>query len=78
MNIMKYKGYLARIEYSADDGCLIGRVIGMRDIIGFHGDSVEAIEKEFHESIDFYIDVQGGWNKAATDQSRTIKGGPSP
>lgn len=54
-NIMHYKGYPARVEYSAEDGCLIGRVLGIRDIIGFHGDSVAEAEKDFREAIDFYL-----------------------
>ncbi len=54
-NIMHYKGYPARLEYSSEDGCLVGRVLGIRDIIGFHGDSVAEAEKDFHEAIDFYL-----------------------
>ncbi len=56
MNIMQYKGYSARIEFSVEDGCLVGHVVGIRNIISFHADSVEAIEKEFHGMIDFYLD----------------------
>lgn len=54
-NIMQYKGYTARIEYSAEDGCLIGEVIGIKHIIGFHGNSVEDMEREFKISIDTYL-----------------------
>lgn len=56
MNIMKYKGYSARIEYSAEDECLVGRVLGIRSIIGFHGESVEEVEREFRGMIDFYLE----------------------
>ncbi len=55
-NIMHYKGYPARVEYSAEDGCLVGRVLGIRDIIGFHGDSVVEAENDFREAIDFYLE----------------------
>lgn len=55
-NIMHYKGYPARVEYSAEDGCLVGRVLGIRDIIGFHGDSVAEAEKDFREAVDFYLE----------------------
>lgn len=57
MNAMNYKGYAARIEYSDEDGCLIGRVAGIRDIITFHGDSVEEIRKAFEDSVDFYLET---------------------
>ena len=53
---MKYKGYRARVEYSDEDGCLVGRVIGIRAMISFHGDTVEEVRREFEESIDFYLE----------------------
>jgi predicted HicB family RNase H-like nuclease len=57
MNAMMYKGYAARIEYSDEDECLIGRILGIRDIVSFHGDSVGAIRKAFEESVDFYLET---------------------
>ena len=57
MNTMTYKGYAARIEYSEEDGCLVGRIAGIRDIVCFHGDSVEEIRCAFEESVDFYLDT---------------------
>lgn len=54
-NIMHYKGYPALVEYSSEDGCLVGRVLGIRDIIGFHGESVAEAEKDFREAVDFYL-----------------------
>jgi len=37
MNAMKYKGYAARIEYDAHDRIFVGHLVGIRDIVGFHG-----------------------------------------
>lgn len=37
---MTPKGYAARIEYSDEDGCFVGRVAGIKPIITFHGESV--------------------------------------
>ncbi|AMD93819.1 type II toxin-antitoxin system HicB family antitoxin [Desulfomicrobium orale] len=56
MNVMMYKNYTAAIEYSEEDGCLIGRLQGIRDIVSFHGDSVEAIRAAFEEAVDFYLE----------------------
>lgn len=56
MNFMKYKGYTARIEYSEHDHVFFGRVLGIKPIIGFHADNVHALENEFHNMIDFYLD----------------------
>ena len=57
MKPMTYKGYSARIEYSDEDECFVGRVAGIRDIITFHGESVEEIRRAFKESINFYLET---------------------
>ena len=53
---MNYKGYTALIRFSAEDGCLVGQLIGINDIVGFHGTSVEEIRKAFEEAVDFYLE----------------------
>lgn len=53
---MTHKGYTAQIEYSPDDGCLVGRIAGIRDIISFHADSVQEIRQMFIESVDEYLE----------------------
>jgi predicted HicB family RNase H-like nuclease len=53
---MTYKGYSAHIEYSDEDGCFVGRIAGIRDIITFHGESVQDIKHAFEEAVDFYLE----------------------
>lgn len=55
MTPMKYQGYAARIEYSDDDGLFIGHVAGIRDVIGFHGESVSELREAFEEAVDDYL-----------------------
>ena len=55
MNAMKYKGYAARIEFDALDRIFVGHLAGIRDIVGFHGSSVEELETAFHEAVDGYL-----------------------
>jgi predicted HicB family RNase H-like nuclease len=55
MNEMIYKDYATKIEYSAEDGCLVGHILGIQDIVGFHGDSVPEIRKAFEEAVDDYL-----------------------
>ena len=57
MKPMTYKGYSARIEYSDEDECFDGRVAGIRDIISFHGASVNQVRKAFKEAMDFYLET---------------------
>jgi len=56
MNTMTYKGYIASMEYDAVDKIIVGRIIGIRDTVSFHGESVAEFEEMFHESVDGYID----------------------
>ncbi|AKN26816.1 HicB family protein [Stutzerimonas stutzeri] len=64
MNPMTYKGYAARIEYSDEDGLFIGHIAGIRDIVGFHGESVAALRQAFKEAVDDYLDTCEKINKA--------------
>lgn len=55
-SLMEYKGYHAKIEYSADDHAFIGTVCWINDSISFDGASVEEITQAFHEAVDDYLD----------------------
>ncbi len=57
MNTMTYKGYAARIEYSDEDGCFIGHIAAIKDIVGFHGDSVVVLREAFEEAVDDYLET---------------------
>ena len=51
-----YKGYQADVRYSAEDGCLVGRVIGTKDVILFDALAVDEIEASFHSAVDEYLE----------------------
>ena len=55
MSTMNYKGYAARIEYSDEDGCFIGHIAGIKDVIGFHAESVNELRAAFEEAVDDYL-----------------------
>jgi len=55
MNTMTYKGFAARVEYSEEDGCFVGHIVGIRDVIGFHGESVAELRAAFGEAVDDYL-----------------------
>ncbi len=57
MKPMSYQGYSARIEYSEEDGCFVGHIAGIQDIVGFHGDSVSELRTAFEEAIDDYLET---------------------
>lgn len=55
MNTMTYNGYSARIEFDAEDRLFVGHIAGIHDIVGFHGESVDELERAFHEAVDDYL-----------------------
>lgn len=57
MNTMNYKDYSARIEYDPADKIFVGHIVGIRDIVGFHGSSVEELEVAFEEAVEHYLVV---------------------
>lgn len=57
MNSMKYKDYIARIEFDDVDRIFMGHLVGIDTIVGFHGVTVDELEKTFKESVDNYIEI---------------------
>ena len=57
MNKMSYRNYAAIVEYDAIDRIFVGHILGIRDIVGFHGSTVEELETAFHDAVDHYLEV---------------------
>ena len=55
MSTMTFKGYAARIEYSDDDACFVGHIAGIKDVIGFHAETVKELRTAFEEAVDDYL-----------------------
>ncbi len=57
MKTMTYHDYQARIEYSDEDACFVCHIAGIRDIVGFHGESVAELKAAFHKAVDDYLET---------------------
>ena len=57
MKAMIYKGYAARIDFDAEDEVFTGRIAGIRDVIGFHAETVADLKAAFHEAVDDYVET---------------------
>lgn len=53
--MMKYKGYSAIPQYSAEDKCFHGTLLGISDCVMFEGRTVDELETAFQESVDEYL-----------------------
>ncbi len=54
---LSYKGYAARIEFSSEDECFVGHIAGIKDIVGFHGETVAELKAAFEEAVNDYLDT---------------------
>lgn len=56
MDYLEYKGYKGTVEYSKEDNCLFGKVIGMsQDVILYEGQTLDELRSDFEAGIDDYI-----------------------
>jgi len=56
MGLLKYKGYTGSVDYSEEDNCLYGKVLGMsKDTITYEGQDVNELRQDFEGAIDDYI-----------------------
>ena len=57
MNMLTYKGYMARVEFDAEDRIFFGRIAGIHDIVTFHGQTVDELVAAFEEAVDDYLET---------------------
>ena len=54
--MMKYKGYIGKVEYDDENRVFTGNVINVKTVITFHGETVDELESEFKASVDDYLE----------------------
>ena len=55
-NLLSYKNYNGTVEYSKEDGCLFGKVVGIKSLLSYEGESVRELEEDFRNVIDEYLE----------------------
>lgn len=55
-NLLSYKNYNGTVEYSKEDNCLFGKVIGLKSLLSYEGESLSELEQDFQNVIDEYLD----------------------
>ena len=55
-SFLHYKGYAGSIEFSEEDMVFHGKVVGIKSLISFEGDSVATITEDFHDAVDEYLE----------------------
>ncbi len=54
-NTMQYKNYVGSVEFSEEDGCFFGRVLGIRALISYEGTTAKALVEDFHGAVNDYL-----------------------
>jgi len=53
---ISHKGYTGSVEFSAEDSVFHGKVIGIKSLISFEGDSVTSLIDDFCCAVDEYLE----------------------
>ncbi|MDJ0583267.1 hypothetical protein [Crocosphaera sp.] len=53
---LSYKGYQGHIEIDLDSGIFFSRVVNIKDVVTFQGETIEEAVQEFYNSIDDYLE----------------------
>lgn len=56
-NFFQYKGYIGSAEVDTESGSLFGRLLFIRDIIGYGADSVPELKQAFEGAVDDYLNT---------------------
>jgi len=54
-NSLVFEGYAARIEFSSEDECFTGHIAGIKDVVGFHGETASELKAAFEEAVKDYL-----------------------
>ena len=54
-NLLTYKGFEGTVEYSAEDDCLFGKILGINGLAMYFGDSLESLKRDFYDAVDFHL-----------------------
>ena len=54
-NVVRYKGYAARVEFDAEDRIFFGSIADIVDGVGFHADTVDGLVAAFEEAVEDYL-----------------------
>ncbi|WP_197476454.1 MULTISPECIES: type II toxin-antitoxin system HicB family antitoxin [Eikenella] len=54
-DLLSYKGYEGTVQYSKEDDCLHGRVLHIRSVLGYGGETLAEVKAMFEQAVDEYL-----------------------
>lgn len=70
-NTLEYKGYVGSMEFSEEDSLLFGKVLGIRSLISYEGESAKELLEDFHQAVDDYLSL---CEETGTEPEKPFKG----
>ena len=55
-NILRYKDFIATVQFSEDDEAFIGHVEGINSVVSFEGQSVEELKQAFQDAVESHLE----------------------
>ena len=56
MEYLYHKGYKGSVEYSEEDKCLYGKILGLdNSLILYEGNSIDELKEDFKDGIEIYL-----------------------
>ena len=71
MGALKYKDFVATLEFSDADNVFYGKILGINDLILFEGSSIDELNKAFEEAVEDYIEL---CEEVGKDPYKSFKG----
>lgn len=56
-NTIEYKGYVGSVEFSEEDMCFCGKLLGIKSTIMYEGRNAKELLNDFHGAVDDYLNL---------------------
>ncbi|MFC0712194.1 type II toxin-antitoxin system HicB family antitoxin [Azorhizophilus paspali] len=54
-NLLQHRGYYGSIEASTEDNCLFGKLLFIRALVNYEGETVAKLQAAFREAVNDYL-----------------------
>lgn len=54
-NTMQYQDYVGSVEFSEADGVFYGKVMGIRALLSYEGETAQELVSNFHSTVEDYL-----------------------
>ncbi|MBE9468060.1 MAG: type II toxin-antitoxin system HicB family antitoxin [Bacteroidetes bacterium] len=71
MGALKYKDFVATLDFSEADNVFYGKILGVNDLILFEGSSIDELNKSFKEAVEDYLEL---CEEVGKDPYKSFKG----